>query len=218
MVVMYDGVMSSVLACGPYFTPDMVLASLAVLSVGKLPIYLFFLLAFRYRVSTAAPLSAARIFGLAALRTLLGLLVFSTAWLLLPNSFERSDIALRWIVLLAERSLIWAFVGWFAMLRGRRLLGFIVSGTGIDLAYDLVIPAMFLASPATGLSAGSVLGFFGFAFVGFLLPLHVIGRRPSLRSRFLAANMCCTCGYDLVGLAAPVCPECGTPAADVSGA
>ncbi|MBX3390570.1 MAG: hypothetical protein KF691_14065 [Phycisphaeraceae bacterium] len=48
------------------------------------------------------------------------------------------------------------------------------------------------------------------AVVAFLVPLFVIGRRPSLKARFFAPNLCRCCGYDLTGNCTGTCPECGT--------
>ena len=90
-----------------------------------------------------------------------------------------------------------------AGLRGRRLLGWIVSAVGIDLAFDLALSATYDGSWIESGCAGLFL-------LSFLAPLYMIGRRPSLKSRFLAAHMCPECAYDLTGNTSGICPECGT--------
>lgn len=196
------------LACGPYFSPGLVLASLLVLSLAKYPIYVLFILCFRYRVSTPTPLSLARVNLAALLRTLGGIVVLATIAIFATGTVRAPGDWMTWVLLLAERGVLWFVVGAVFHLRDRRLVGFTLSGVGIDAASDLIISLIFGASTPLGAKASILMVFL--AGAAFLVPLFVIGRRPSLKARFFAQNLCRGCGYDLTGNCTGTCPECGT--------
>ncbi len=199
------------LACGPYFSETGMLLGLALLGVVKPFLYWFFLLAFRYRVSTDRPLSSRRVVKFAAIRAGVGLGVLLGAWLLLGLL----NLAAAWIFLVAERFMVWTMIGWHLPLKGRRLFGFICSGAGIDIFMDInvALGGIFGASsvPLGAWGGIAVLLLIEFGAIGaFLYPLYSIGRRRSLRARFFAKDVCRSCGYDLTGNTTGVCPECGT--------
>jgi len=199
--------MISTLGCGPYFSPGFIIGSILVLSLVKLPLYVLFILSFRYRVSTPAPLSTSKVFEVAILRAVAGLLVLGTIAFFMTGGSALGDGRVAWAILLAERAVLWFGAGLLCSLRSRRLWGFTISGVGIDAACDLIV-----AGALGGLSllgSREVLGLGFLAFVVFLTPLFVIGRRPSLKSRFFAKNLCRTCGYDMTGNTTGTCPECG---------
>jgi hypothetical protein len=197
--------------CVPYF-PDgaQIGRSLLLLLVAKPLTYVFFALCFRYRVSLPRPLSYVRVAGIVALATAVGFLLIAiegvTRWSMHDGSVDRRT-ALHWAILVAIRVATWSGLGAFlAGLRGRRLLGWIASAVGIDLAFDMAVSAAFDGSwVESGVAA--------VLFFCFLYPLYRIGRRPSLKARFLAPHLCRECAYDLSGNVSGVCPECGTPRA-----
>src|SRR5206468_1705857 len=89
-----------------------------------------------------------------------------------------------------------------AGLRGRRLIGWIISGTLINAAFDVAM--------VWGLFEGVVPQIAIVAAVAlFIGLLHVIGRRDSLKARFSDSPLCTVCGYDLTGNLSGTCPECG---------
>lgn len=193
------------LACGPYFSATGIITSLALLVIAKPLVYAFFVLCFRYRVTTPAPLNLGRVLGIAALRAVIGVGLLAAAWGVLQTGLlGRADEPVAWGLLLAERAVVWLAIGFLGVhLRGRRLLGWTLSGLGIDAAFDVTVAASVIGGPVVAI--GLVL-----ALVAFLVPLFLIGRRPSLKARFFAANICRGCGYDLTGNASGICPECGT--------
>ncbi|MBX3390571.1 MAG: hypothetical protein KF691_14070 [Phycisphaeraceae bacterium] len=118
------------LACGPYFSPGLIVASLLVLSLVKYPIYVLFILCFRYRVSTPTPLSLSSVNLAALLRTIGGILVLATIAMFATGVADAPEGWLSLALLLAERALLWLVIGAVFHLRGRRLVGFAFSGTG----------------------------------------------------------------------------------------
>ena len=162
-------------------------------------------LAFRFRVATPQPLTRRRAATLAFLRAIIGVALIAGASVVLAAGLrDGSTVPVAWIVLVAERSATWLALGyWGAHLRGRRLIGWTISGVGIDIAFDVTVAASVIGG------SGAAVGL-GLGLIAFLVPLFLIGRRPSLKARFLASNVCRACGYDLAGNVSGVCPECGT--------
>ena len=200
------------LACGPFFSTTGLFVSLFVLLVVKPVTYFAFIQAFRYRVSRDVPMSFRTAAGLAAARSLVGFALIGgvavAAAALSGGDFFGPGVreATLWGVLAAERLVVWLGLGWYAGLRSRRLVGWTLSGVGIDLAYDVAV-GVTLADE--WLLHVSILA----AVAAFLAGLHWIGRRRSLRVRFETTPRCARCAYDLTGNLSGVCPECGTPAA-----
>ena len=134
----------AVLACGPTlenFIPFIVMGIL-VLGAAKLFMYYGFVQAFRYRVAAPIPMTPAQAWKIALIRAALGLAVIGGTWLVLYLGSMEDRIATQiiWGVVAAERLSLWWALGLFlARLRGRRLVGWMVSGTGIDLATDAAL-------------------------------------------------------------------------------
>jgi hypothetical protein len=196
------------LACGPFFSTAGLFVSLFVLLVVKPATYFAFIQAFRYRVSRDVPMSFRQAVGLTVARTLIGALllggVAAAGGLLSGTSLAAEGRAgLLWGFLAAERLVLWLGLGFYAGLRGRRLVGWTISGVCIDLAYDVAV-GVSLADE--WLLHAAILA----AMTVFLALLHAIGRRRSLRDRFAATARCGKCAYDLTGNESGVCPECGT--------
>ena len=204
--------LSLTIACGPYFGPEAILASVFIFLVLKPLAYFAFIQAFRYRVCRAVPMRYSQAAKLAVYRALLGLGVIAPIALVLSAEAYH----LSWVILYAERVASWWIVGFAgASLRGRRLLGWILSGTLLNAAIDL---ALYL--PLTG--AGRTLSQYGLpddpwmasclivlVIIAFIAALHVIGRRESLKRRYMTGRYCAGCGYDLSGNLSGRCPECG---------
>jgi hypothetical protein len=205
------------LACGPFFSTTGLFVSLFVLLVVKPLTYFAFIQAFRYRVARDVPMSFRRAVMLALARTFIGaaLIVFVAfaAGLLSSASIAPSDYhpPILWGLLAAERLALWLCLGVYAGLRTRRLVGWTISGVCIDLAYDVAV-GVTLADQ--WLLHAAILA----AVTVFLVLLHLIGRRASLRARFDSSPRCTRCAYDLTANVSGVCPECGTPVKkDASG-
>jgi hypothetical protein len=170
--------------------------------------YLGFILAFRYRVSRAIPMRYAQASKLAVTRTLLDFLVDGVALLILFGPAQRiSNIAVpSWILLQAARALVWWYLGTRgARLVGRRLVGWVISGTALNFAFDI--------AAALGLFAGWPAFLIVGVIVVFITVLERVGQRRSLKARFDSGAVCTVCDYDLTGNLSGICPECGTPIA-----
>ena len=193
--------------CVPYIPNDSQIGrSLLVLLVAKPLTYVCFVLCFRYRVSLPKPMSYPRIAAIVMLAAAAGFALIGadalTRWSFHSGHFTDRGF-LNWSLLVAFRVGTWTFLGgWLAGLRGRRPLGWIASAAGIDLAFDFALSAAYDGSWIES-------GYAGLFLLSFLIPLYMIGRRPSLKSRFLAAHLCRQCAYDLTGNASGICPECG---------
>ena len=190
------------LACGLYFSTVGVWTSLAVLIAVKPITYFAFIQAFRYRVSRGIPMGFGQAAGLALLRALAGAAIVG---LLYPIVQVTAAVPLAWLLLTAERLIVWWLIGdRLAHLRGRRLAGWTMSGAAIDAAFDVVIGSSVLDvwAIAAGLST---------AITVFIVALTVVGRRGSLKARFSGAPLCTRCQYDLTGNLSGLCPECGMP-------
>lgn len=198
-------IVQTTLACGPVFDSLGLSVALPLLLLMKPITYVFFILAFRYRVGTPEPFSREQAVSLAIARAVVGIGLLFVAWLVMRAPDNEADrLFASWAVLLAERALVWAFIGWRILkLDLRRLSGWTLSGVGIDLAFDITV--------GTSLFFGSLPSLFLLgALALFLVPLYTIGSRPSLKARFFAENLCTNCRYDLTGLTSQLCPECGT--------
>ena len=197
----------AILACGPtwgVFIPFMIMGVL-ILGGAKTLLYYWFVQAFRYRVAAPVPMTPRQAWRIALIRAGLGVAVIGGTWLMLflsPVS-DRPAAEVIWLVAACERLAVWWALGSFlARLEGRRLLGWTLSGTGIDIATDaaLYFAGDFgLASPVLGIAA----------ILAFIAALYHAGRRASLLNRFTERPLCKACGYDLTGNLSGICPECG---------
>jgi hypothetical protein len=198
---------SITLACGPYFDETGLWLTLLLLIVIKPLAYFAFIQAFRYRVSRPYPMLFSQAAKLTAMRSGLGLVLTAIGGVLFVGIAQTSEtpalLALSWLFLYAERVFSWWLVGsWGAGLRGRRLAGWIISGTLMNAAFDgaIVLGLMHGALPIVAITAG----------IGMCIwLLHVVGRRASLKMRFTRRPVCLCCGYDLTGNISGRCPECG---------
>lgn len=207
---------SLILACGPYFDERGAAASLLILLVIKPLAYFAFIQAFRYRVNRPVPLRLSQAFALTAAR--LGLsIVFVGAWLgllaAIGNSMQAGERVLMissWIFLHVERVFSWWLVGAKgAELIGRRLLGWVISGTLLGTAFDIAM--------VWGLIDGLVPQIAVIVVIAVLIAaLHTIGRRDSLRLRFADGRFCAACRYDLSGNLSGRCPECGHAVVEIA--
>jgi hypothetical protein len=175
--------------------------------------YFAFIQAFRYRVSRAIPMRFSQAIMLTLARAGLGIVIVGGGgFLFLAMGARESSILLpiSWVFLYAERLFSWWLVGWKgAGLRGRRLVGWVFSGTLINAAFDFAVVA--------GLFAGWIPPVITVGCVAvFIALLHVIGRRESLRLRFSSNVRCVQCQYDLTGNLSGRCPECGHTIASIT--
>lgn len=200
--------MVPLLACTESAFFDSVIASLLVFLLFKPVVYVAFVLAFRYRVSAEHPLSWARILTIAAVRAVAGLLIIGGCGLFMRFALDMdttgSTQTIIQTIVTGERLVLWAALGWgMARLRGRRLLGWTLSGAAIDLGYDLAL------DPACHTKIGPIIAMTALVMlcIGLLL---AVGRRSELRDRF-TRNRWCMCGYDPTGNISGICPECGKP-------
>jgi hypothetical protein len=193
------------LACGPYLpsSESGMWTSLALFLLVKPLAYFAFIQAFRYRVSRVVPMRFSQAAKLAALRAVLGIGIVGVGAAILLASRSEALLMISWIFLYGERVFSWWLVGSKgAGLRGRRLLGWVISGTCINVAFDVAMVWGMLEGPMP-----PVLIVAGIAV--FIAALHVVGRRDSLKRRFASITHCMGCGYDLTGNLSGRCPECG---------
>jgi hypothetical protein len=180
--------MHPTLACGPWIDPQdprfwVPLVSYLLL---KPLAYFAFIQAFRYRVSRSIPMTFRQAAGLALLRAGLGIVFFSAGAAVLLSVRSEMLLILSWVYLYVERLASWLIVGkWGAGLRGRRLVGWVISGTLINASFDFAAIAGLLA--AWPYVAAIIAG-----LVAYIALLHTIGRRASLRARF-TAPVCRSC-------------------------
>lgn len=197
--------MSSLLACGPFIRlsdTGLWVAGLVLLLIKPLA-YLAFILAFRYRVSRPIPMPFKTALKLMLWRVALGVVVVVVGAVGIMLINDDRVLPLSWVYLYGGRALAWWWVGaGGAGLVGRRLAGWIISGTLINAVCDLAIVGGMFAGWL--FPAAAVLG------IGiFILILERIGTRASLRARFSEYH-CRDCGYDLTGNLSGICSECGT--------
>ena len=194
------------LGCGPYLCVDGVgfWVSVVAFVILKPVAYFAFIQAFRYRVSRAIPMGYRRAAGLALARAGLGIALFGAGAAVLVWIGDDAFIVWSWLYLYAGRIGAWWIVGWWgAGVRGRRLVGWVVSGTMINVAFDFATVAGMLDGwiwPASILAGIAV----------FIAVLDRIGRRVTLKLRFGPAPFCRRCNYDLTGNLSGRCPECST--------
>ena len=191
------------LACGPFFDESGFVASLIVLLLIKPLAYFAFTQAFRFRVSRPIPMRFRHAAVLTVARTALGLLFIGSGALVLYLINSDGLLAWSWVYLYGERVFSWWVIGRYgAHLRGRRLIGWIISGTLINATFDFAIVAGLLAGWMWPSGACA-------AIAAFILLLHLVGRRDSLQARFRDGSHCLNCDYDLMGNLSGRCPECG---------
>jgi hypothetical protein len=195
--------MTLTLACGPLFHDDGLIISL-ILMLGIKPLaYFAFIQAFRYRVSRPIPMRFGQAVKLALMRAGLGIALVGAAAAVLAMARNDSLWLMSWGYLYAERLFSWWLVGSLgAGIRGRRLVGWVISGTMINAGFD--------AALVMGIFDGWLWPTVVIAGIGaFIAALHVVGSRASLKLRFAAGAACRECGYDLTGNLSGRCPECG---------
>ena len=192
------------LACGPYLTVDGpgLVASIVIFVLFKPVAYFAFIQAFRYRVSRSVPMTFGRAAKLALARAGLGIVLFASGvGIVALGGDEGTLLAWSWVYLYSGRAGAWFVVGrWGAVLRGRRLAGWVISGTLINAAFDVAAVGGLLAGwqwPAVVLLGLGT----------FIVVLHVMGRRATLKARF-TTSACRRCNYDLTGNLSGRCPEC----------
>lgn len=194
----------ALLACGPYFNEAGLVASLVLLVLVKPLSYYAYIIAFRYRVSAEIPMTVGQGVKLALLRAGLGLALVGGGAFLMANMFGSAGVIAGWVYLYPSRIFAWWIVGRLAKLQGWRMVGWIVGGEAINIAFDLAILG--------GLAEGIVFPMIAAVVVAiFIYVLHWRGHRPELLARFAANPHCPVCQYNLTGNLSGVCPECGTP-------
>ena len=191
---------------GPYIDETGLWVAIAIIIVFKPLAYYGFIQAFRFRVSRPIPMTFKKAFMLTLFRAGLGVMIFLFGWTV--GGFLETGgnwiFIWIWIYFYLARVGAWFVVGKYgAGLRGRRLIGWIISGTLINVAFDSSVVFGAFAGP---IGPFMVLG----GIILFLVPLHLIGRRASLKARF-TLPLCSRCQYNLIGNLSGVCPECGTP-------
>ena len=200
---------TSMLGCGPYFNEDGLLGAIILFLLIKPLAYFAFIQAFRYRVSRPIPMRTSQAVKLTAYRAGLGIAMVSLGAGVVMTFKSEQLLAASWAFLYIQRLFSWWLIGsWCAGLEGRRLIGWIISGTSINAAFDLAVLLGLLGGPWP---LASVV----FIIAMFIGALHIVGRRDSLRARFAQAA-CPACQYDLTGNLSGRCPECGQLVHEVS--
>jgi hypothetical protein len=201
------------LACGGFTIGsflDKDAGTIALLIFGVYPlVYFAFIHSFRYRVSRPIPMKFRHALRLTMYCLLLGIAICALSFgvNLLGARGPRGVpfVLLSILFLYCARIFCWWLVGAKgAGLVGRRLLGWIISGTLINAAFDVALVSGLFQGWRTPLIT---LG----CMVIFIYALHAVGRRDSLKLRFLAEPHCRNCSYNLTGNISGICPECGTP-------
>jgi hypothetical protein len=201
-----------ILACGPYFDETGFVTSIVLFLAVKPLAYFAFIQAFRYRVSRPIPMRFRQAIALAGARAGLGIALTGAGAALLMAMRDERWLMLSWIYLYAERLFSWWLVGSYgAHLRGRRLIGWIISGTAINAAFDVAMVWGLIEGPAPQIAIVACIAL-------FIAVLHVVGRRESLKLRFASNQICKSCNYDLTGNLSGRCPECGTPVGTLAAA
>src|SRR6185503_39271 len=135
-----DRMASFMLGCGPYFNEEGLVGSIILFLLIKPLAYFAFIQAFRYRVNRPIPMRFSQAAKLTAFRAALGIgIVGLGAGVLL--ALEKQELLMAsWAFLYVERVFSWWLVGWRgAGLRGRRLVGWIISGSLINAAFDVAV-------------------------------------------------------------------------------
>src|SRR5688572_26415992 len=126
------------MACGPYFSEEGIVGGLVLFLLVKPLAYFAFVNAFRYRVSRPIPMKTSQAIALTAARAGLGIGIIGAGALALMAMKSNQLWEWSWVFLYAERLFSWWLVGSRgAGLRGRRLVGWIVSGTLLNAAFDV---------------------------------------------------------------------------------
>ena len=196
---------AALLACGPWFnTADAVASAVMFLLVQPLT-YFAFIRAFRYRVSRAIPMTVRQAIRLTLWRAGLGILLVGGGVLVLMAMKTKAGAQAGWVWLYVARLAAWWMVGsWGAQLRGRRLVGWIISGTALNVTFDV--------AAVGGLVAGWTFPVAVLAGIAvFVSILDKVGQRAKLKARFSTDPLCSQCQYNLTGNLSGICPECGTP-------
>lgn len=191
------------LACGPYFNEQGLVGGLVLFLLVKPLAYFAFINAFRYRVSRPIPMRTGQAVVLTAARAGLGVGIIGVGVGVLAVLKNDQLWAWSWLYLYVERISSWWLVGaQGAGLRGRRLVGWIISGTLLNAGFDVAVVWGLMEGPAPQVGIVAMIGM-------FIIALHVIGRRDSLKARFASLRNCAACHYDLTGNLSGKCPECG---------
>ena len=198
------------LACGGFFSKDF--GTIALLIFGVYPlVYFAFIQSFRYRVSRPIPMKFRHALRLTIYCLLLGIAICALSFGVQVAGVPAGRVGGRGTPLLGigflfgARVFCWWLVGAKgAGLVGRRLLGWIISGTLINAAFDVGLVFGFFAGWLPPLITLGCIAIFIYA-------LHAVGRRDSLKLRFVAEPHCRKCSYNLTGNISGICPECGTP-------
>jgi len=199
------------LACTEAYHFEQILRSLQVYLILKPLSYFAFIQAFRFRVAGETPMSYPKAFGLAVVRAVLGLMVIGTSAYIASSIYDGLivpslpfGVTRQQIIIFVERVSIWAAIGFIgAHLRGRRLLGWTLSGAAIDIAYDFALePALPNGMYPVWIITGVI--------AAFVIALTVVGHRRSLVAAYTPdPTKCRNCGYSLAGNVTGKCPECG---------
>ncbi len=195
--------LDALLACGPYFGSERTVLGLAFIFLIAKPLaYVAFTYAFRYQVSRPIPLGLGRAVLIAIVRTVIGVVIIGGGALLLASGGD-SSVAVGAIYLYVSRPLAWGLVGARMLrLRGGRLAGWIVAGTVMNAGFDLLVFSGWFEDFRWMIVLAGL--------IAFLVMLHVMGQRDSLRLQFDGFPRCSECGYNLTGNLSGVCSECGT--------
>ncbi len=197
------GPIHSMLGCGPYFEPSGLIASFVLFLLVKPLSYFAFVRAFRFRVCREIPMTGRRAAALAALRAGLGLVLVGGGAAAFVNFGRSSGALIGWVYLFLARATAWWIVGRVAGLRGRRMIGWIVSGEAINVAFDVaVVAGLWKGAWAPAIAVALI--------VALIYWLETRGRRPELQARFSSHPACRKCQYNLTGNLSGICPECGT--------
>lgn len=175
-----------------------VLFSLLPLTIAKFFAYVAFTYTFKYQVSRSIPLPLGKAFIVAGTRTIIGLLVgFYAVGLRQDWGLASAIVGMNLIRITA-----WTAIGWLILsLRNRRLVGWVIAGTLLNLLFDVILYFDWFWNWRGALVVAGI--------IIYLAILTAIGRRDSLQYRFSLTPRCHQCGYSLIGNLSGICPECG---------
>ena len=149
--------------------------SIVVFFLFKPAAYYGFIQAFRYRVSRPIPMTFGQDAKLTVALAVLGVLLFAIGAAIVWAGGRDGLLVWSWLYLYAARAAAWFVVGkWGEVLRGRRLVGWIVSGTLLNGAFD--------AAVVLGLFAGWQIPVgIMVAIAVSITALHIVGTRSNDR-------------------------------------